>query len=264
MKRLIDYGLTDSLLTLHVWQRWGYDYRLPDINPPDPKLGTVEDMLKIDAVCRAKDIPWGLHDNYIDFYPDAADYSYDHIAFTEDGRPVKAWLNEGRGPELSLAAGPLHAVHEAQPRMDQAKPAADALLHRCVHLYQHVRFLRSDGAFHSMLETRKYWGESFRWIQDFLGPGTITTSEAGDDQLVGMLDGADCQHMQLSATGGSFHNRVACADWERVPWFDAVLHDKFIQHGVGYPGRYEGGRARATTGSRATIIFPTSCCWATR
>ncbi|NLH17790.1 MAG: hypothetical protein GX455_14530, partial [Phycisphaerae bacterium] len=35
----------------------------------------------------------------------------------------------------------------------------------------------------------------------------------------------------------------ACADWERVPWFDAVLHDKFIQHGVGYPGRYEGGRS---------------------
>jgi hypothetical protein len=92
MKRMVDYGLTDSLLTVHVWQRWGYDYRLPDIYPPQPQLGTVQDMLKIAEICADHDIPWGLHDNYIDFYPDAADYSYDHICFTEQGEPVKAWI----------------------------------------------------------------------------------------------------------------------------------------------------------------------------
>ncbi|MFH1719354.1 MAG: hypothetical protein ABIF19_18530, partial [Planctomycetota bacterium] len=75
MKRMVAYGLTDSLLTLHVWQRWGYDYRLPDIYPPQPQLGTVEDMQQIAEVCRRYDIPWGLHDNYIDFYPDAEEYS---------------------------------------------------------------------------------------------------------------------------------------------------------------------------------------------
>ncbi|NLH15002.1 MAG: hypothetical protein GX455_00335, partial [Phycisphaerae bacterium] len=244
MKQLIDYGLTDSLLTLHVWQRWGYDYRLPDINPPDPSMGTVEDMLKIDAVCRGKDIPWGLHDNYIDFYPDAADYSYDHIAFTEDGRPVKAWLNEGRGAQ-SYRWRPDHIMPFVKRNLEWIKPNLRPT-HYFIDVFTSINmfdFYDRTGAFHSMLETRKYWGESFRWIQDYLGPGTITTSEAGDDQLVGWLDGADCQHMQLSATGGSFHNRVACADWERVPWFDAVLHDKFIQHGVGYPGRYEGGRS---------------------
>ena len=244
MKRLIDYGLTDSLLTLHVWQRWGYDYRLPDINPPDPSMGTVEDMLKIGEVCRAKDIPWGLHDNYIDFYPDAKDYSYDHIAFTEDGQPVKAWLNEGRGAQ-SYRWRPDHIMPFVKRNLEWIKPNLRPT-HYFIDVFTSINmfdFYDRTGAFHSMLETRKYWGESFRWIQDYLGPGTITTSEAGDDQLVGMLDGADCQHMQLSATGGSFHNRVACADWERVPWFDAVLHDKFIQHGVGYPGRYEGGRS---------------------
>ncbi len=244
MKRLIDYGLTDSLLTLHVWQRWGYDYRLPDINPPDPSMGTVEDMLKIDAVCRAMDIPWGLHDNYIDFYPDATDYSYEHIAFTEDGRPVKAWLNEGRGAQ-SYRWRPDHIMPFVKRNLEWIKPNLRPT-HYFIDVFTSINmfdFYDRTGKFHSMLETRKYWGESFRWIQDYLGPGTITTSEAGDDQLVGWLDGADCQHMQLSATGGSFHNRVVCTDWERVPWFDAVLHDKFIQHGVGYPGRYEGGRS---------------------
>ncbi|MFQ6098401.1 MAG: hypothetical protein ACE5O2_11810, partial [Armatimonadota bacterium] len=71
MRQMIRYGLTDSFLTVHVWQRWGYDYRLPDVWPPDPRFGSVEDMRKIAEVCRQYDIPWGLHDNYIDFYPDA-------------------------------------------------------------------------------------------------------------------------------------------------------------------------------------------------
>ena len=245
MKRLIDYGLTDSLLTLHVWQRWGYDYRLPDIYPPDPSLGTVEDMLKIAEVCRANDIPWGLHDNYIDFYPDADDYSYDHIAFTEDGRPIKAWLNEGREAQsYRWRPDRYHAVREAQPRMDQAEPAADALLHRCLHLDQHVRLLRPDGRSSIRCSRRESTGASRS-----AGSGTIW---AGDDHdLRGRrrpacrlrLTGPIASTCSFRPTGGSFHNRVACADWERVPWFDAVLHDKFIQHGVGYPGRYEGGRS---------------------
>ena len=81
------------------------------------------------------------------------------------------------------------------------------------------------------------WGESFRWIQDYLG-GAITTSEAGHDQLTGYLDGSDCQHLTISAKGGRFFNQLDCEDWQRTPWFDAVLHDKFSLHGVGYPSRY--------------------------
>jgi hypothetical protein len=70
------------------------------------------------------------------------------------------------------------------------------------------------------------------------------TSEAGHDQLIGYLDGSDCQHLQLSPVGESFCIKLACKDWERVPWFDAVLHDKFSLHGVGYSSRYQGGRDR--------------------
>ena len=34
---------------------------------------------------------------------------------------------------------------------------------------------------------------------------------------------------------------IRCDDAERTPWFDAAHHDRFILHGAGYPGRYEGG-----------------------
>jgi hypothetical protein len=99
-----------------------------------------------------------------------------------------------------------------------------------------------------MLETRKCWGETFAWIRDYLGDNAPMTSEAGDDQLIGYLDGADCQHLQLSPESRDFCIKLNCKDWERVPWFDAVLHDKFSLHGVGYSSRYQGGRERSGHG----------------
>jgi len=245
MKRMIAYDLTDSLLTVHVWQRWGYDYRLPDIYPPLPQLGTVEDMRRIAEVCGEHDIPWGLHDNYIDFYPDAADYSYDDICFTEQGEPVKAWINNGRDAQ-SYRWRPDRIMPFVKRNMKLIKPNLRPT-HYFIDVFTSLPcfdFYDEQGNFHSMLETRKSWGETFAWIRDYLGDNAPMTSEAGHDQLTGYLDGSDCQHLQLSPVGESFCIKLACKDWERVPWFDAVLHDKFSLHGVGYSSRYQGGRDR--------------------
>ena len=240
MKQMISYGLTDSLLTVHVWQRWGYDYRLPDIYPPMPSLGTIEDMQQIAKVCAEHDIPWGLHDNYIDIYPDATDYSYNHICFTEQGEPIKAWLNEGRNAQ-SYRWRPDHIMPFVKRNLKLIKPNLKPT-HYFIDVFTALPcfdFYDRYGNFHSMLETRKSWGEAFAWIRDYLGDNAPTTSEAGHDQLIGYLDGSDCQHMTLSPEKGWPHIRISCKDWERVPWFDAVLHDKFSLHGVGYPSRYK-------------------------
>jgi hypothetical protein len=249
MKRMISYGLTDSLLTVHVWQRWGYDYRLPDIYPPQPQLGTVEDMRRIGEVCVGHDIPWGLHDNYIDFYPDAADYSYDDICFTEQGEPVKAWINRGRDAQ-SYRWRPDRIMPFVKRNLELIKPNLRPT-HYFIDVFTSLTcfdFYDKQGDFHSMLETRKCWGETFAWIRNYLGDNAPMTSEAGHDQLTGYLDGSDCQHLQLSPVAKSFCNKLGCEDWERVPWFDAVLHNKFSLHGVGYSGRYQGGRDRSGHG----------------
>jgi hypothetical protein len=249
MQEMIAYGLTDSLLTVHDWQHWGYDYRLPDIYPPNPSYGTVEDMQKIAEVCDAHDIPWGVHDNYIDFYPDAAGYSYDHICFTTGGDPIKAWINKGRDAQ-SYRLRPDRIMPFVQRNLKLIKPKL-----KPTHYFMDVfssspcfDFYDRKGRYHSMLETRKHWGEAFTWIRDFLGDGAPMTSEGGHDQLIGYLDGADCQHLQLTPVDKRFCINLKCKDWERVPWFDAVLHDKFSLHGVGYSGRYQGGRSRLLHG----------------
>jgi len=249
MKRMISYGLTDSLLTVHVWQRWGYDYRLPEIYPPNPVLGTVDDVRKIAAVCKAHDIPWGLHDNYIDFYPDANGYSYDHICFTPHGRPIKAWLNESRDAR-SYRWRPDAFLPFLQRNVRRIKREL-APTHYFIDVFTSIGcfdYYDRSGALHSMLETRKHWGEAFAWIREHLGGDAPTTSEAGHDQLTGYLDGADCQHLQITPVGRRFCIRLPCRDWQRTPWFDAVLHDKFSLHGVGYSGRYQGGRPRRVAG----------------
>ena len=249
MKRMVNYGLTDSLLTVHVWQRWGYDYRLPDIYPPQPQLGTIEDMRQIAEVCAEHDIPWGLHDNYIDFYPDAKDYSYDHICFTEQGEPVKAWINRGRQAQ-SYRWRPDHIMPFVKRNLKLIKPNLKPT-HYFIDVFTSLPcfdYYDKQGDFHSMLETRKCWGEAFAWIRDYLGANAPMTSEAGHDQLIGYLDGSDCQHLRLTPDGGRFCIRIPCRDWERVPWYDAVLHDKFSLHGVGYSGRYQGGRSRREHG----------------
>ena len=95
LKLYVKYGLNDSMLIQHVWQHYGYDVRLPDIWPPRTAQGSLEDLKATQAFCDQYDIPFGLHDNYIDFYPDADGFTYDDVMFNSEGQPQKAWYNPG-------------------------------------------------------------------------------------------------------------------------------------------------------------------------
>lgn len=249
VRRCFDYGLTDSLVMMHVWQRWGYDYRLPDIYPPNPQLGTVEDLRAFSRLCTEHDVPFGLHDNYIDFYPDADEFSYEHIVFTPDGRPQKAWINTGRDAQ-SYRWRPDHIQPFVERNLLLIHPNVPQTAY-FIDVFTSANsfdFYDRQGGFHSKLETRRAWGEAFAWIRDFLGGSAPMCSEAGGDHLIGYVDGSDCQFLQISPQSKRFNIRIPCQDWERVPWFDAVNHTRFSLHGVGYSGRYQGGRSRPLHG----------------
>ncbi len=245
LARMIRYGLTNSVLIIHDWQRWGYDYRLPDIWPPNPRVGSVDDLRRIEQLARASDVLWGLHDNYIDFYPDAEGYSYRRIYFTADGHPHRAWYNEGRDA-LSYKWRPDAILPFVKRNVDliraHVRPTCSFVdvfaSQPCGEWYDH------EGRRHTPAEMRLHWGQAFAYIRDAFG-GAPTTSEAGHDHLIGWLDGADCQWLRLTDEPHPiFSIRTTCERWARVPWMDAAHHDRFVLYGAGYSSRFSAGRGR--------------------
>ncbi len=249
MRQAFAYGLTDSMLIAHVWQRWGYDYRLPDIYPPNPRFGTLAELRKVGRLCRDRDVPWGLHDNYIDFYPDADGYSYDHICFGEGGGPIKAWINLAQDAQ-SYRWRPDRFMPFLKRNLAQIQPALQPTAY-FLDVFTSAGgfdFYDRDGGFHPKSQTRRHWGEAFAYIRKQLGGNAPTVSEAGADHLIGTLDGADCQLLQLSDRRLWHYGYLPCKRWQIVPWFDAVHHERFSLHGVGYSKRYQGHRSRRDHG----------------
>ncbi len=249
LRQSFRYGLGDSMVVWHNWQRWGYDYRLPDIYPPNPKFGQAKDLNDLIAACEKSGTLFALHDNYIDIYPDAEGFSYaSAVAFEHDGRPVRAWLNEGRGAQsYRLRADRIEPFLARNLGKIRAELAPSAYF---IDVWSSIRpydYWTADGAFHSCVETRDTWGRAFARIRTDLGNEAPQISESGHDQLIGWLDGAQTNHLRVQKTSGGRTPGVGpvwdwdCAEAERTPWFDAAHHDRFILHGAGYPSRYEGG-----------------------
>ena len=253
LQKAFAYGLTDACVVWHNWQRWGYDYRLPDILPPNPQLGSEEDFGRLGRVCRQAGVLFAPHDNYIDFYPDAEGFSYvEQIAFRPDGQPVKAWLNEGRAAQSyrfradTLAPFVRRNVSELRERFAPTAYFIDVWASAGPYDYW-----TAEGKFFDKSYTNQVWCEQFAWIRDTLGDKAPQISESGHDGQIGFLDGAQANHLRI----GQGRGRRAwgainwdCAEAQRVAWFDAAYHDRFILHGAGYADRYQAGLDRRMHG----------------
>ena len=255
LQKSFRYGLTDAMVVWHNWQRWGYDYRLPNITPPNPRFGTTEEMIDLVETCKRQGVPFAPHDNYIDFYPDADGFSYEKtIAFHDNRLPIRAWLNEGRGAQ------------SYRYRADAIEPF---LKPNVAWIKEHLKptgyfidvwssaapydYWTAQGEFHSALETGRVWAESFDWIRETLGGDAPMISESGHDGLIGHLDAAQTNHLRVgNPIPGQYYTwsvwNVDCEDAERIPWFDIAHHDRFILHGAGYAPRYAAGLSQALHG----------------
>lgn len=249
IKTFVDYGLTDSLLIQHCWQHYGYDVRLPDIWPPKEDQGTLEELKATQEFCDKIGIPFGLHDNYIDFYPDADGFTYNDIIMNSDGLPQKAWYNPG--PDVQSYRFQPNAIFPYAERnlnlirQDLMQTAYFTDVFSSIHI---MDYYDRQGKFHSRAETLDCWNKYFDLVHEKFNNNAITISESGNDALIGHLDGADAILRRITPTQENYSTVIACDDSEYVPWFDAVNHKRFILHGVGYSDRYQGGISRALRG----------------
>jgi hypothetical protein len=249
LERAAEFGVRDALVVWHRWQRWGYDYRLPDIYPPDPQFGTVDDFRRLVTAAKNTGSLFAPHDNYIDFYPDFEGFTYDSIVFRQNGTPYRAWFNYGREAQ-SYRARPdaLQRYVERNVRLIKEGLLPTAYFIDVWSSMAPYDYWTSDGKFVDRSVTQRVWGEAFAWIRNYMGDDAPQLSEAGHDKLIGWLDGADAQQLRVDPKGPNFTWRIQCADSERIPWIDVAWHDKFILHGAGYEGRYQGGLEQRTHG----------------
>jgi hypothetical protein len=209
-------------------------------------MGSTEDFIALAAECKKNGVLFAPHDNYIDFYPDARGFSYDEIAFSANGAPVKAWFNKGR------------QAQSYRWRADRLQPAMQSNIQS---IRDHIAptgyfidvwssagpydYWTRDGAFHDRLSTRKVWADTFTYIRNTFGDNAPQISESGHDQLIGALDGGQCNHLRVDTPPAGEMNwtvwNIKVADAERIPWYDAAHHDRFVLHGAGYENRYAGG-----------------------
>ncbi|QNN21978.1 hypothetical protein HED60_06730 [Planctomycetales bacterium ZRK34] len=92
-----DYGLNDCAAIIHSWQHHGYDNGLPTHMPPNPGAGGDEGMQKLAKAALDAGFLFGLHENYVDYYPNYEHFTEDEIAFNSEGERIKAWFNSGTG-----------------------------------------------------------------------------------------------------------------------------------------------------------------------
>ncbi|MDD3587936.1 MAG: hypothetical protein PHQ75_12210 [Thermoguttaceae bacterium] len=263
MKNIFAYGVTDSLFLAHNWQRWGYDIRLPNIwedDSPDvirPQFGKVEELRELNRLCAKHGVPFGLHDNYTDFYPDAEEFSYKYINFMPNGQPQQAWLNPGRARSYKWRCDLVKPFLEHNMKLaNKYLPEMDAYFIDVLTASNVNSFYTIEGEYRPRSVNQDSWKDLFLTVSRYLTqtdasgkklPG-ITASEAGDDFLIGALDGADAQWLELSDKYVTSTIFFPCENWERVPWFAAVNHTNFSRHGAGYSSRYRNVRSDSSHG----------------
>ena len=94
---LIAAGLSDCILVIHAWQRLGYDNGLPSVLPANDYLGGGDVIRRIAK--RTADVRcfFALHQNYIDYYPNAEGFDPSLIALDSNGKRLDAWFNSAVG-----------------------------------------------------------------------------------------------------------------------------------------------------------------------
>ena len=230
LREAAKYGVTDAVFVKHDWQRWGYDYRLPEIYPPSNGL---EPFLAMRKAAAEAGILFCPHDNYIDFYPDAEGYSYDRIVFRENGEPVKAWYNKGRRAQSYrwLPHG-FRPWLESNMRRMRANFAPGSLFIDVFTAISPFDYYDRAGTFYPLTRAQREWRGAFDTCRSILKRGAPMISEAGTDALIGSLDAGQSDHFPAQRWMKAF------GDSDRTPWHDMATHGKMILFAGGLGPRY--------------------------
>lgn len=107
LKALQKKGIDRAYLHLDGWGFRGYDNLHPDILPPCLEAGGWDGMKRFADACEELNILFAVHDQYRDYYEDAASYEPRHTILYEDGtRPSGSTWPGGKQSVLCSCFAP--------------------------------------------------------------------------------------------------------------------------------------------------------------
>lgn len=119
LKALAARGAKRAYVHLDGWGFRGYDNLHPDVLPPCPEAGGWDGMKRLADACDEIGYVFALHDQYRDYYVDAASYDDRHTILDENGnRPFVAVWAGGKQSVLCSRLAPEYvsrnhrALHE--------------------------------------------------------------------------------------------------------------------------------------------------------
>ena len=235
LRCLKDNGVDHLAIISHVWQRYGYDVKLPDHLPANPEFGGDEGMVEFGNAANACNYTWSLHENYIDLYPDAPSYEASARVLREDGSPSPAWYNEGTKTQsfgLKCTMAMNYAKQNAPEIHKRFKTNAGYLdVHTCVPPWHQLDHEASQPMAAMALAKVKYDTELFQFMRD-THQGPLFGEGANHFYWAGRCDGVEAQ-----VAGGQQH--LPCLDFDLLK-----LHPQMVNHGMGYYERwFESGYA---------------------
>ncbi len=226
---LKDHGVDHLAIISHVWQRYGYDVKLPDHLPANPAYGGDEGMIAFGKAANECGYIWSLHENYIDLYPDAPSYDPAARVLRADGTPSPAWYNPGTkvqsfGLKCNRALG--YARQNSPEIHRRFKTTAGYLdVHTCVPPWHQLDHEADQPLAAMALAKVKCDSELFQFMRDTHG-GPLFGEGANHFYWAGRCDGVEAQ-----VRGGEDHAPLVDFDLLKI-------HPQMVNHGMGYYERW--------------------------
>ena len=220
LEKLAAKGVKRAYVHLDGWGLRGYDNLHPDILPPCPEAGGWDGMKRFSDTCEKLGYIFAIHDQYRDYYLDAASYQERHTIINENGeRPL--W---------SIWFGGRQSVLCSRFALDFVKRNHRALLDHGIKLkgaYLDVfAVVQPDECYNpehpaTRADCLRYRGECLNLVRAQLG---VVSSEEPADWAIPHLDLVHHGPYALDPDPGTRGPALGIP----VPLFNLVYHDAII------------------------------------
>ncbi len=219
LRALSGLGVGRAYVHLDGWGSRGYDNLHPDVLPPSPEAGGWEGMNRLADACDALGFVFAIHDQYRDYYLDAATYDPRNAQVGEAGRREfhSTWYG-GTQTYLCPSLAPGFVARNHRAILDHGVKLRGAYL----DVFAVVPPDECYSPEHPVTRTEclKYRGLCFDFVRSY---GGVVSSEEPADWAVPKLDLVHHGPFPLDPNPGA-----GPAMGIPVPLFDLVYHDAIL------------------------------------